>query len=170
MTCIAFDGRYLAADSALFRGDTMITHVDKLHMSRSKDKEFVFALCGDKLHLNYLARYLKYNDPFDFDATEASYSAACTCGLLVEINKNKENMAQFIYADGSIDPQRFACIADGSGSMFLMGCLAAGTSAMKAIHLAGIHTTTAGGDVKFIDCLKARKDNEFKIETYIPQN
>lgn len=171
MTCIAFDGRYLAADSALFRGDnSMTTNVDKLFIRWEKGNEFAFALCGTKLHLNKLHDYLKKDKYFEFDNTGAGYDVSCTCGLIVSADFHKNAYAQFIYADGSIDPQKFTSIADGSGSVFLMGCLAAGTSAMKAVHLAKFHTTAAGGDVKYIDCLRMFKHNEFEIKTYIPQN
>lgn len=171
MTCIAFDGRYLAADSGTFTGELVTVGAEKIRVVKEKDKCFAFALCGTKRHLIAIDKYLKYGEKFNIKDLDADYGNSCTCGLI--INKDGENcspFAQFIYSDGTLDDQKFNLIADGAGAAFLMGVLATGASAMEAVHLSKIHTTVSSGDVRFIDCLDLFRYGNCKIETYIPQN
>lgn len=170
MTCIAFDGRYLAADSGTFTGELMTTGAEKIRIRHLQKEYAAFALCGTNLHLLALEQYLRYGDEFDLEKLGTDYGPSCTCGLIVKMHSDGKPYAQFIYANGTIDPQKFELIANGAGSAFLMGALTAGASAMEAVNLSKIHTTAAGGDVRCIDCLELEPSGNPKVRTYVPED
>lgn len=142
MTCIAWDGKVLAADRGVQRG-SCVTSYKKVHHVNGHRGRFLIGLCGSTAFTDRVLEYFNSASPINFPDCkkyDTEMDAANTCGLAI----NEAGECRFIYCDGQLsEPMGDNWGADGSGCVFLAGALAAGVSAEQAIQLAIQHTTCA---------------------------
>lgn len=142
MTTIAFDGKVLAADRGVTRGEA-VTAYKKVHSVNGHRGRFLLGLCGLTAFTDQVLRYFNSPEPVKFPdiklySKDDDYGQ--TCGLAV----TPEGTCHFIYNDGTLsEPMLDGWGSDGSGCVFAAGALAAGASAREAIELAIKHTTCA---------------------------
>ncbi|WPJ68553.1 hypothetical protein OMDBNIEC_00067 [Salmonella phage STP-SP5] len=142
MTCIAWDGKVLAADRGVQRGDCVTTYKKVYHVNGHRGR-FLIGLCGYTAFTDRVRKYFSSPVETEFPVyTEYSKNSDLveTCGLAIDEKGN----CHFIYCDGQLsEPTGDPWGAEGSGCVFLAGALAAGATAEQAIQLAIQHTTCA---------------------------
>lgn len=142
MTCIAWDGKVLAADRGLMIGDSIRSY-KKLHVVNGHRGRFLLGLCGGTGFTDRVLEYFNSQTETSFPKVQdymPTFDLGHTCGLVI----NEKRECRFLYCDGQFsEPTLDKWGADGSGCVFLAGALAAGASAEQAIQLAIQHTTCA---------------------------
>lgn len=142
MTCIAWDGKRLAGDRGVMRGESAHSY-KKVHHVVGHRGRLLIGLCGVTAFTDQVLRYFQMPvaEPFpDVKKYDSSMDAANTCGLVI----NEKGECRYIYCDGEFsEPLADSWGADGSGCVFLAGALAAGATAEQAIELAIRHTNCA---------------------------
>ncbi|UPT52955.1 ATP-dependent protease [Hafnia phage yong3] len=140
MTCLAFDGKVLAADRGVMRSHA-VTEYRKIHVVDGHRGKFIMGFCGFTALTDAALTYFNSPIKVDFpDCKKYETDLTDTIGLAID----KDGVCRFIYGDGAFsEPLRDPWAADGSGCVFLTGALAAGASAEQAIQLAIQHTTCA---------------------------
>lgn len=142
MTCIAWDGKTLAADRGLMVAESVRSY-KKVHHVNGHRGRFLIGLCGATAFTDRVLEYFNSQTEVEFPRFQDYVSGSdlsSTCGLVI----NEAGECRFIYCDGQFsEPMGDNWGADGSGCVFLAGALAAGVSAQRAIELAIEHTTCA---------------------------
>jgi hypothetical protein len=152
MTVIAWDGRYVAADSLKCFGSSRNTKPCQKIMVR---EGIVFALTGSAALFEPMIKwYLSGKDPEKMPACGDDYK---TTKLLVF---EGGETASF-YMPGLPYPDEFSAPdAWGAGADFAIGAMEAGKSAAEAVAIAIKRETYCGGPVNVIDLLEIQKDRE----------
>lgn len=147
MTTIAFDGRYLAADSLCTTNETRFSFVKKINCINDK----VVASCGGETAAALFLRLLKELDKDDFilDLSVADKEKAFNAILITQ----EKNI--LYYCDFSGQPINVnlyeGLFANGTGREFALGAMAAGKSAKEAVEIAIKFDINSGGDVTVFD-------------------
>lgn len=166
MTCLAFDGKYMAADSGVSMGNSRICGYEKIVYNRTLLDEqnwYVASLCGSVSHIEEMAKVLSGKQ--DTVSSEYYENVNDSFGMVVY----KDMKPRFVYANGKVsEPLDTPFLAAGSGTDFLMGVLAAGKTAMDAVHLAQVYNDGSFGKVRYVDLQQFfNKDISFpNIKTY----
>jgi ATP-dependent protease HslVU (ClpYQ) peptidase subunit len=149
MTTIAFDGRYLAADSLICTNDTKEGYVKKIIATNIKEQfDAIVAFAGeyaaalafiDSLRENYPNAYAKPN-----------YGEPDYCALVVHsCGGFDEYTSKYEYPETFKSLTNFRAM--GSGVNFALGAMAAGKNAKEAVEIAIQFDAKSGGDVLVFD-------------------
>lgn len=153
MTTIAFDGRYLAADTYVWQGDSVTAEVAKIKIGAIGGakglREYVVASCGHPAALHQFIR--------DYNSVDYPMRPEMPTGEGTRFD------AIVIFRDGEIlfydEVYRYpdeatpfsGTIALGSGGDFAKGAMVAGAHAQQAVKIAiGCHAHS-GGSVNVFD-------------------
>lgn len=142
MTAIAWDGTQLVCDRAEFAGNQKFENCKLVLFHNNPDgRSYMFAGCGDTVNIAAVVDWIRkgFTDKPNCERTD-TLNAGASVGILVD-DKGK---AFNVYPTGHMEPVYGPFTADGSAHEFLMGCLASGTSARKAVELAVKHRADAG--------------------------
>lgn len=141
MTTIAFDGRYLAADTMGERGGNRSEHVGcKIHMRDG----YVFAFGGYWGHWK-----TALIDWFLAGERDGKSPTRDVSGAMLVINAVRE-LSVFTHEAPFPDPEVFP-FAIGTGGDLAMGAMGVGANAMEAVKVAMRWDIRTGGMVDFID-------------------
>lgn len=143
MTAIAWDSENLVADRMATSSSNKFHYEKAVVIEHHKLGRVMFAMSGNIKATEQVIRVLRGNDHqepgkpiFDLDAT-ANY------GLMIDCEKNVYD----VYGDGTFGPAIHVLetfTANGSAWEFLLGAMAAGASAERAVELAEKHRNDVG--------------------------
>lgn len=162
MTTIAFDGRYLAADGRMTRGDIICTDsFQKIHvftaMIRGEAQEVAAFGAGSWSGIFAIMEWMKKNDVFDIDPDLPRPSfPADNDGNAVSMDVAFITKSGELYCldDQSRPAPYIAPFGEGSGFPFAQMALNMGMSAPDAIRQAIKMDINSGGDVQVFDIEK----------------
>lgn len=140
MTCIAYDGATIAADSQRGLDGDMVIPVDvtKLHRMRLHGRSFIVGLAGD--HGLREELFLRFVD----GKTGPNINAHL---LVVEL-LGSGHRCHIVADNGQATDVTGKPIAIGSGRDLAMGAMLAGAEARAAVRIAASRCTTVGGRVR----------------------
>ena len=136
MTVIAWDGKTLAADTQVRRGDVRTTGHAKI-----KDyEEYAYAITGDATHFDTLVAWHRAG------GVVADYPADCKdATTLIVVDKRSGECASYI--EGPYAWRADGVSAWGCGMSMAHGAMYAGASAAEAVQICIDHCDGVGGTV-----------------------
>lgn len=135
MTTIAWDGEVLAADSQITSGEMRVGHYRKI----GKRGRVLFGASGEQ---GLAQRFIAWcAGGFNGDPPEMTKGGSSASGLVILGDRI------LTFSDTGIDTVHGPYYAQGSGSPFAYGALAAGATAGDAVRAAIKHDCGSGGYV-----------------------
>jgi len=143
VTCIAWDGRWLAADGLSTCGDQIIND-DAVKLFRVHHPDHGPMMAGLAGMVPVFAHWLKELGKEGFPAEAADMDDAC--GLFVD----RRGGCWTVYANG-LWTRLTGSYAQGSGGLLALTVLRDGGSAVDAVRFASRHSTSCGGTIRVYD-------------------
>lgn len=141
MSTVAFDGRYIAADTMGISGEYRLpNHADKLVVRNGR----AFGICGRLAYLGAMVEWINVHG-----AEPRLYPPRGDWGALMVVAPDEPARiysGDIPYAQGCPVPE-----ATGSGCEFAIGAMLAGLSAPEAVAIAIQANYQSGGVVRFVD-------------------
>lgn len=170
MTTIAYDGRYLAADTMATYGQTIKCQqpYSKLRMEARKGYgnavvHYAFALAGNLATLQAWSTWFHGIDtqlPVDPHKAPVGAGAETTFIVVVQGMPAHALNAETPYMLEADVPDAW-----GSGARFALGAMAMGANAVEAVAAAMVHDAYTGGMVEFIEL---HPDKPWEVQTFDP--